>query len=223
MSQNSEPGILNPVVEKYLESLISPRDRVLSDLERVAEENGVPIVGPLCGNILTMIATGCGAKNILEIGMAVGYSGILLARVAKKNSGKLTTIELDPKMIKIAKRSFSEADVSDCVEILQGNAKEIVPKIADKQSGRFDVVFLDVGDKSIYVDLLEPCVDSLRVGGYLIADNTLRSGHVAVPSDNARDANTMRKFNKLVYADRRFLPVLIPMRDGMTICLKTGE
>ena len=57
----------------------------------------MPIVGPLCGNLLSLFATGCNAKNILEIGTATGYSGIWLARVAKKNSGRLTTIEMDPK------------------------------------------------------------------------------------------------------------------------------
>ena len=165
----------------------------------------------------------CHAKYILEIGTATGYSGISAARVAQKNSGKLTTIEMDPKRIAIAKKSFSEAKLLDCVDILQGDAKEIVPEIAEKQKGKFDVVFLDVGDKSIYVDLLEPCIDAIRVGGYLIADNVLRFGHVAVPSDNTKDAGTIRKFNKLVYGDKRLLPVLIPMRDGMIICLKTGE
>ena len=143
-----------------MEELLSPRDKVLSELEKDAEENSVPIIGPMCGNVLTLLATSCQAKYILEIGTATGYSGILFARVAKRNSGKLTSIEMDPKRIAIAKKSFSEADVLDCVDILQGNAKEIVPEIAEKQKGRFDVVFLDVGDKSIYVDLLEPCIDA---------------------------------------------------------------
>ena len=63
--------------------------------------------------------------------------------------------------------------MSDYVDVLQGDAKKLVPKIAKKQKGKFDLVFEDVGDKSIYVDLLEHCIDALRVGGYLIADNTL--------------------------------------------------
>ena len=105
-------------------SLQSPRDKVLTDLEKDARENSMPIIGPLCGNVLSLIATGCQAKNILEIGTATGYSGIWLARVAKKNSGKLTTIEMDPKRIAIAKKSFSEAGVSDYVEILQGTRRK---------------------------------------------------------------------------------------------------
>ena len=223
MPKSTDSVIVNPVIEKYLEELARPRDKVLSDLEKDAAKNSVPIIGPLCGNILTVIATGCHAKFILEVGTATGYSGILFARVVQKNSGKLTTIELDQKRIATARKSFSEADVSESVEVLEGDAKEIVPKIAETQKGRFDVVFLDVGDKSIYVDLLEPCIDALRVGGYLIADNALRWGYVSVPSDNTNDASAMRKFNKLVYRDNRLLPALIPMREGMIVCLKTGD
>ncbi|MHB2037353.1 MAG: O-methyltransferase [Nitrososphaerales archaeon] len=222
MPQKADPGIVNPIVEKYMLQILRPRDKILQYLEKDARENSVPIIGPLCGNVLSLIATGCHAKNILEIGTATGYSGIWLARVAKKNSGKLITIEMDRKRLAIAKKSFSEAGVADSVTVLQGDAKEIVPKIAKKQKGRFDVVFEDVGDKSIYVDLLEPCIDALRVGGYLIADNSLWSGRVAIPSSEDKDTNTIRKFNKLVYQDKRLLPVIIPLRDGMTVCLKTS-
>ncbi|MHB1869128.1 MAG: O-methyltransferase [Nitrososphaerales archaeon] len=222
MPQKADPGIVNPIVEKYMLQILRPRDKTLQYLEKDARENSVPIIGPLCGNVLSLIATGCHAKNILEIGTATGYSGIWLARVAKKNSGKLITIEMDRKRLAIAKKSFSEAGVADSVTVLQGDAKEIVPKIAKKQKGRFDVVFEDVGDKSIYVDLLEPCIDALRVGGYLIADNSLWSGRVAIPSSEDKDTNTIRKFNKLVYQDKRLLPVIIPLRDGMTVCLKTS-
>jgi len=223
MPQKADPGIVNPMVEKYMSQILRPRDKILQYLEKDARENSVPIIGPLCGNVLSLIATGCHAKNILEIGTATGYSGIWLARVAKKNSGKLITIEMDRKRLEIAQKSFSEAGVADTVKVLQGDTKEIVPKIVKKQKGRFDVVFEDVGDKSIYVDLLEPCIDALRVGGYLIADNSLWSGRVALPSSEDNDTNTIRKFNKLVYQDKRLLPVIIPLRDGMTVCLKTSE
>ena len=223
MTKQTDPVIVGGVVEKYLLNILRPRDKVLKYLEKDARENSVPIIGPLCGNLISIIATGCNAKNILEIGTATGYSGIWLARVAKKNSGKLITIEMDRKRLGIAKKSFSKAGLSDNVETLHGDAKEIVPKIAEKQKGRFDVVFEDVGDKSIYVDLLKPCIDALRVGGYLIADNSLWSGRVALPSFDDKDTNTIRKFNKLVYQDKRLLPVVVPLRDGMTICLKTSE
>ncbi|MGH2638812.1 MAG: O-methyltransferase [Rhabdochlamydiaceae bacterium] len=223
MSNDLQPGIVNPKVEKYLEGLLRPRSKVLSYLEKDAEKNGVPIIGSLCGNLLALIATGCRAKNILEIGTATGYSGICLGLVAKKNSGKVITIEMDPDRRAIANRSFSDAGLDRVVKVILGDAREIVPRVSKEQRGKFDLVLLDVGDKSIYVELLEPLIDAIRVGGYLIADNTLWGGSVAVASDTTIETKTLRKFNSLVYEDERLLPVIIPLRDGLTIALKTSK
>ena len=216
-------GILNRKVDEYLEGLLRPRDKTLSFLEKDADKNSVPIIGPQCGNLLALIAIGCKAENILEVGTATGYSGIWLARVAKSNSGKLTTIEMDPKKREIAQKSFIDAGVGDSVEILSGDAKHIVPRISKEQEGKFDIGLLDVGDKSLYVELLEPMIRSIRVGGYLIADNTLWNGSVADPLDKRVETKTIRKFNKLVYRDQRLFPTIIPMRDGVTIALKLSD
>jgi len=69
------------------------------------------------------------------------------------------------------------------VEIMAGDARSLVPEIAKKNPGGFDLVFLDFGDKSAYVDLLNCCIDALRVGGFLIADNTISGGTVASPEN----------------------------------------
>jgi predicted O-methyltransferase YrrM len=213
-------GIVDEKVENYLVKILRPRDKILSFLEKDAEENDVPIIGPLGGNLLSLVATACKAKNILEIGTATGYSGIWLGRVAKENSGKLTTIEMDPERGKIASRSFAEAGLKDTVEILLGDAKEIVPKISREQKGKFDMVFLDVGDKSLYADLLDHLINAVRIGGYLAADNVLLKKRVSDPKETSLEAKTMRKFNKLVYADDRLLPVIVPLRDGVAVALK---
>ena len=206
-------------MEKYLYGLQRPRDKVLSFLEKDAVKNNVPIIGPLVGNFLSMLATTCKAKNILEIGTATGYSGIWLGRVAKQNDGKLTTIEFDPGRVKIASKSFEDAGIADSVEIVTGDARKEVPRIVKSSRENLDVVFLDVGDKSLYVDLLEDSIRLLRLGGYLIADNTLWKGRVATGARD-KDTTTIKEFNKRVFADERFLPSLIPLRDGVTVALK---
>ena len=220
---DARPEIINPKVEEYLYRVLRPRDSVLEYLEKDAEKNDVPIVGPLVGNFLSLIAENCKAKNILEVGTATGYSGIWLGRVAKKNGGKLTTIEFDPARVKIAKKSFQDAGLGDTVEILKGDARVEVPRAVKSQSARFDVAFIDVGDKSLYTDLLDDCVRSLRIGGYLLADNTLWSGKVADSSKNDRDTKTLREFNKRVYSDKRLHPAIIPLRDGVTVALKLTD
>jgi predicted O-methyltransferase YrrM len=222
MTSDSAPGITTPSVEKYLYGLLRPRDKVLTFLEKDAEKNDVPIVGPLEGNFLSLIAMSCQAKNILEVGTATGYSGIWLANVAKQNNGKLTTIEADQARVKIATKSFRDSGLSDSVEVITGDARAELPKITKSRSGKFDLVFLDVGDKGLYVDLLGDCVKALRVGGFLIADNTLWRGLVAVSAED-RDTTTIREFNKRVYADKRLFPTVVPLRDGVTVALKTSE
>ncbi len=103
-----------------------------------------------------------------------------------------------------------------------GDARKEVPRIAKTLTGKVDFVFIDVGEKSLYVDLLEDCVKVLRVGGYLTADNTLWTGKVA-SSARDRDTTTLREYNKRVYSDERLLPSLVPIRDGVTIALKLKD
>ena len=217
------PGIVTPEVDRYLHEIQRSRDKVLASLEKDAEENDVPIIGPLGGPLLSLVAQSCRAKNILEIGTATGYSGIWLGRVAQQNGGKLITIERDRWRREKASESFEAAGISKSVEIVSEDAEEFVPRLSTQRAGEFDVVFLDIGDKILYPTLYPHCIRLLRVGGFFIADNTLWQGLVGVPSDRSEVTTTIRKFNKLVYSDKRVFPVIVPLRDGTTVALKTSE
>src|SRR5207245_144065 len=118
-------------IDKYLLTLQKKRDTVLRELELDAGRNGVPIVGPLCGKFLSIIARSCCATNILEVGTATGYSAIWLAHSLRNNFGKLLTIEYDQKRRKQAERSFRKAGLSKLIEIIPGDARKIVPEMAD--------------------------------------------------------------------------------------------
>ncbi len=213
-------GIVNPEVDKYLFSLQKKRDSILSDLEQDASKNNVPIVGPLVGKLLSIIAQSCKAQNILEVGTATGYSGIWLARSIQNGSGKLLTIEYDPEKGKRAKISFKKAGLEGIVEIILGDARKIVPNIAKSRSGSFDIVFLDVGEKTLYVDLLQPCLDLIRPGGFLIADNTLWGGSVADKADRNKETVVIRTFNERVFKDDNLDASIIPLRDGVLVAFK---
>jgi predicted O-methyltransferase YrrM len=215
-----EIGIVNGQVEDYLYSLLPKRDRILEDLEEDARRNSVPIIGPLVGTVISQIVQSISAESALEVGTATGYSGIWIGRSLKGSRRKLTTIELDKARIKQASASFKAAGISSYVEIIEGDARLIVPKIARKKRGEFDVVFLDVGEKTLYTDLLSPCLDALRLGGFLIADNTLWGGQVAVASDKNPETKTIRKFNSMVFSEKALLASIIPMRDGFTVAKK---
>jgi predicted O-methyltransferase YrrM len=216
-------GIVNEKVEIYLESLAPKSDPILLEIEKDAEKRSVPIVGALCAKVISMILKSAKPEKALEVGTAIGYSGIWIARSLQGDAKKLTTIELDPKMREKAANNFKKAGVEQFVEIVPGDARKIVPELVSKNEGTFDVVFLDVGDKTLYVDLLDSCVDALRLGGFLIADNTLWGGAVAVSNDKSPETVTIRKFNELVYADKRLDAAIIPLRDGLTVAYKKNQ
>ena len=216
-------GIVDERVEDYLSSLAPKSDHVLYDLERDAEKRSVPIVGPLVGRVISIILKSVNAEKALEVGTATGYSGIWIARSLRGDRKKLTTIELDPKMRKEAQANFEKAELDKYVDIIAGDARAIVPEFVRKNNGAFDVVFLDVGDKTLYVDLLDSCISALRVGGFLIADNTLWGGSVAISKDKSPETATIRKFNELIYSDKRLDAAIIPLRDGFTVAYKKNQ
>jgi predicted O-methyltransferase YrrM len=189
-------------------------------MELEGEKHGVPIIGPLVGNLISIISQSCHASKALEIGSAIGYSGVWIARSLIGRDRKLTTIELDPSMQKKAEENFRRNRVDEIVEMLAGDARDLVPKIAKSSPKSFDLVFLDVGDKRLYVDLMNDCIKCLRPNGFLIADNTLWGGAVAVPNDNSEDTVAIRKFNEALFGDERVSATIIPMRDGLTIAFK---
>lgn len=215
-----EIRIFTKNTERYLEKTIPPRDGVLRNLEKHAESHNVPILGPHVGSLLSVTARSINAKNILEVGTATGYSGIWLAKAAASNSGRLVTIENDPEMKRIAEKSFEKAGLENSVEIILGDARDVVPEIARSRAGDFDLILMDVGEKKLYIDLLDDCLKGLRKGGVLIADDTLWHGSVVIPSANDPETRIMRKFNKMLLRDKRVESIVVPIGDGVTVAVK---
>jgi predicted O-methyltransferase YrrM len=215
-----EIRVVTKETDLYLEKTIPKRDAVLKELEKHAEKNQVPILGPHVGTLLSVLARSTNAKNILEVGTATGYSGIWLARIAAANSGRLITVENDPEMKKIADESFRKAGLENSVEIILGDAREVIPRISETREGGFDLILMDVGEKKLYIRLLDDCIRALRKGGVLIADDTLWHGSVVISTENDPDTRVMRKFNKTILQDDRVESIVVPIGDGVTIAVK---
>jgi caffeoyl-CoA O-methyltransferase len=214
-SENLRSAFLQDDVEQYLYELLPERDGVISEMERYAEEHRVPIIGPAVARLLALFAQVSGAKRIFEMGSAIGYSTIWLARAAGPK-GKVYYTDGDPENAKRASEYFRRAGVAKCIKVQVGDARELVKKTP----GKFDLIFNDV-NKDQYPDALRAALPKLRRGGLFITDNTLWSGKVARPAA-ADDAATLgvQEFNRLVYASKDLYPVLIPLRDGVTVCRK---
>jgi predicted O-methyltransferase YrrM len=214
-ADNLRSAFLQEDVDEYLYKLLPERDEVVGEMEEYAAKNRIPIIGPAVARTLALFVQVSGARRIFEMGSAIGYSTIWLARAAGPK-GKIIYTDGDPEKAEQARDYFRRAGVAKRIEVRVGNALELVKKAP----GSFDLIFNDV-DKHQYPDALHAALPKLRRGGLFITDNTLWSGKAARPAV-PDDVNTqgVQEFNRLVYASKKLYPVLIPLRDGVTVCQK---
>ena len=207
-------------IERYLASLNRARTPVLDDVAADGAARGLPLIDAEVGALLRVLASAAGASRILEIGTAIGYSGIWLA-TALPPDGMLITMEVDEGRAEEARRNFSRAGLASRVTVIVGDAQLKIAKV----SGPFDLIFLDT-DKQLYVPLLDRLVSLLRPGGVLVADNVLWDGEVvpgfrATPMRDPRDTRAVAAFNERVAAHPQLVTSIVPLRDGVSISVKT--
>ena len=211
-----DQGITQPYIEAYLDGLLPERDAILKRLEREAAEEGWPIIGPLVGRCLYVLAKLSNSRRALELGSAIGYSAIWLGRAVKANGGSVITVEINPDTAKRAERNFRAAGLEDTVKVIIGDALKTVSELKTK----LDFVFIDAG-KEAYPELFTQALDLLEPGGLLTADNCLWSGSVA---SGARDSSTaaISRFNKMAMESEKLEGVILPVRDGLYVGRKKG-
>jgi len=207
-------GITNTAVEKYIYDILPARDPVLADMEKAASREDIPIVGPAVGRMFYLLAQISGAKRIFEMGSAIGYSTIWWARAAGPRA-EIYYTDGDPKNAKRAQEFFKRAGVEKRIRIMTGDAGTML----DRVRGNFDLIFIDV-DKHQYPAALKKAVKRLKHGGILVTDNTLWSGKVTRKADSPATRG-VQEFNRLVYGMKDLFPVMIPLRDGITVCRKS--
>jgi len=195
--------------EAYFRQFVPERDILLKELAAEAKNQEIPIIGPLVGELLYVLARATGAVSILELGTASGYSGIYLARAAAENGGRLLTIEWSAQMAERARANFQKAGVSNVVDIMTGDAQAILETLR----GPFDFVFLDV-DKEFYVKVLPRLNAVMKKCGLLVADNV---GFKDADAFNHAIAESSQWKCINLFA---FLPGHSPEKDGLCIALR---
>jgi len=201
-------------IEQYLFNLQPERDALLRRLETEAERRNIPIIGPYAGRFLYLLVKLSRAKNILEVGTAIGYSAIWLAKAAQDRDGKVTTIEVDAAMAEEARKNVAEARLSKRIKIIVGDGIDIVPKLR----GKFDFMFLD-SEKHQYRQLVELALPKLKKGALIATDNVLWGGTVA-RNDPDETAQQIRAFNQWLKNHPQLDTVFVPVRDGIALSLK---
>ena len=158
------------------------------------------------GRLLWILVTAMGATRILEVGTSNAFSTIWLADAARSTGGRVTTLELSPEKIALARANLRTAGLEGVVEIIEGRAADTLSALP----GRFDVVFLDA-DRPSYLAYLELVVPKLRPGGMLIADNATSHAH------------ELQDYLRRVKSHPQLFAVTVPIGNGEEIALKIGD
>ncbi len=204
---------------EYLERLFPHNDPLLAEMEEYAAEHRVPIADREVALFLEITARAINARRVLEIGMAIGYSVIHLAR-GMDDDGVVVTIEPNDEMIRASEHFLTRAKLRHRVRIERGKALEVMPRLEET----LDLVFIDAV-KEEYTDYLELALPRLRIGGVVIVDNLLWGGQVAgeVRSpDQEPSTNALRKFNQRFVNHPQLRAEVLSVGDGLGYAVKTS-
>ena len=206
-------------ITAYLAGLRHDPHPQLAVIEREGRAEGLPLVYPDTGALLHTLARACGARRILEIGTAIGYSTLWMAS-ALPADGALVTMEYDAARASRARDHFAAAGVADRVSVIVGDATRFLHKVA----GPFDFIFQD-SDKQLYEPMLDRLIELLRPGGLLVADNILWNGevipgYVANKKYSEEDTSAIVSFSKRLAGDSRLYTSFLQVGDGVSVSVK---
>jgi predicted O-methyltransferase YrrM len=202
-------------VDSYLLDNLPARDALLTRMEEYAVDAGFPFVGPLAGNMISMLARSIQAKRILDLGSGFGFSAIHFAR-AMPEDGTIICVDSDDANRKRALGYFKEAGLSQKLDFRTGDAIELLGQL----SGKFDIIYCDI-DKERYPLAFQDGWPLLRKGGMFIADNLLWHGRV-MTDDTKTTTQGIREFTRLIFETSGAQSMIVPIRDGVSVTLKTA-
>lgn len=188
-------------VDSYIIDTLVRADDVLEASVRASEEAGLPSIQVSApqGKFMYLLARVHGAKRILEVGTLGGYSTIWLAR-ALPDGGRLVTMEIDPRHAEVAAANVARAGLSDKVEILVGNARELLPELELRNDEPFDLTFIDA-DKASIPFYFESARRMSRSGSLILVDNVVREGAVIQAESEDASVQGVRKLNEMLAGD----------------------
>jgi len=171
------------------------------------------ISGQIVGSLLSLLIKSNQVKKVLEIGMFTGYSAMTMAH-ALPQDGEIHTCEIMDEHIKTANKFFKQSEDGEKIHIHGGPAIKTLEKL---KVNSFDLAFIDA-DKINYLYYYKHCVHLVKHGGLIILDNMLWGGNVLNPSDD--DSKSICKTGDYIHCDSRVDNYLLPIRDGLMICIK---
>ncbi len=205
--------ILYPVQEKYIQSFRKKPDNLIKEMEKYARVNNFPILSWQSAEFIEQLVLMNSPKRALEIGTAIAYTSIRIARNLRNNA-VIHTIELSEDTIKIAKGFINKSGVKEKIKLIEGDALTIMPGLKTN----YDFIFLDA-DKTDYKRLFKYAMILLKKGGLIVIDNLLWQGYAAVttkiPSKYKVSARSIKEFNKLFIRHPNLKTTILPIGDGI--------
>lgn len=209
-------------IERYMIECSSPQGEALDWLQKqtnIRTNHARMLSGPVQGRFLKMIVEMCGARRVLELGSFTGYSGICLASGLPED-GHLDTLEINDELEDLILEGFSRAGLRERISLHIGDCLETLKRFREEGREPYDLVFIDA-NKRDYPEYYELVFDLVRPGGWILADNVLWDGKVALdPLPQDRQTLGIDNFNRRVASDPRVESVIIPIRDGLNLIHK---
>ncbi len=200
----------------------SPQGEALDWLQKqtnIRTNHARMLSGPVQGRFLKMIVEMCGARRVLELGSFTGYSGICLASGLPED-GHLDTLEINDELEDLILEGFSRAGLRERISLHIGDCLDTLKRFREEGREPYDLVFIDA-NKRDYPEYYELVFDLVRPGGWILADNVLWDGKVALdPLPQDRQTLGIDSFNRRVASDPRVESVIIPLRDGLNLIHK---
>lgn len=208
-------------INEYIRNTIKEDQGVLLELRKFAALNNIPVIQPETARLLLVLGLIIKPRKILEIGTAIGYSSILLARTLSPG-GVVDTIESYDEMVEMARYNIKRAGYQDKINSIAGDAAEVL-RCLDK---KYDLILLDAA-KGQYLELLPDCIRLLSIRGVLISDNVLYKGMVANDRLIIRRKKTivkrLREYLKCICNKSDVETCILPVGDGVAVTVKLRD
>ena len=206
-------------LEKYIidhsETLSDVQNEIIQHNESLGDQQRLQISISQAQFLQTLIKVS-NVKKILEIGSFTGFSALSMA-MALPADGILISLDKNPEFSNKAKYFYDKAKEKRIKQIIKP-AIEGLKELKDTNK-LFDLIFIDA-DKENYLNYYESCMNLIDKKGLIVIDNVLWHGEVADDANNDKFTNIIRDFNNHVKQDKRITKNIVPIGDGLTICIK---
>ncbi|HLR92107.1 MAG TPA: O-methyltransferase [Atopostipes sp.] len=213
--------VINNDVREFLRSDQKQLTGHLKEMQDMAKENRNPVIPHETVTFLIWLFDQIQPKEILEVGTHFGFSASVFAEYTKAN---IKTIERNPEMIERAKANFKDFELTERVEVLEGQAEDWLAKLPSES---FDFIFMDSA-KAKYYDFFPDCMRVLENGGVLAVDDVLQGGTILQPTEEI--PRRVRKIHKklnafldVVLDHPALLTTLLPLGDGLLLITKKED